>query len=231
MLINLSIKCWAEDDRPREKLLTKGAQSLSNAELLAIVLNTGYQNKSALELAKELLAHHANKLSEIARLDFQDFCKVKGIGPAKALSIMAVLELAKRKEREPSLSKTKIKISKEVYDYLKPYLLHLRHEEFYVLYLNRANEIIACKQLSKGGLTGTIVDQRIIFRFAVEFGATNLIFAHNHPSGQLKPSEQDIKITKKLVEIGELMEIHVLDHLIFTDNNYFSFLDEGMINT
>lgn len=227
---NLSIKCWAEEDRPREKLLAKGPNSLSTAELLAIILSTGYKNKSALDLAKELLSANQNKLSKVANLSFHDFCKIKGIGPAKAIAIVAVLELAKRKQRESTPEKLKIRISNQAYDYLKPFLLHLQHEEFYVLYLNRANEIITCKQLSKGGMTGTIVDQRLIFRFAVECGATNLILAHNHPSGQLTPSEQDKKITKKLVEIGELMEIHVVDHIIFTDNNYFSFLDEGLIN-
>lgn len=226
---NQSIKCWAEDDRPREKFVLKGSKSLSNAELLAIIINSGTKSKSALDLSKELLQFHNNSILELLRVSQQDLCKFKGIGPAKAISILSVLELIKRTSSEITPSKQSLKSSRVVYEFLKPFLLHLSHEEFYVIYLNRANEVIQCKQISIGGMTGTVVDQRLIFKFGIQCSATSIILAHNHPSGQLNPSEQDKKITKKLVEIGLLMEINVLDHLIFTDNDYFSFADNGMI--
>jgi DNA repair protein RadC len=223
------IKLWAEDDRPREKLLLKGANNLSNAELLAILLNSGHKNKSALDLAKELLSLSKNNLNEFSKISYHDLCKVKGIGDAKALTILALLEFSKRKSSEESIRKTKITASLEIFNLLKEKYENLEHEEFYVIYLNRANEIISIKQLSKGGITGTVVDARLIFKFGINFLASGIILTHNHPSGQLKPSEEDLKLTKKIKVIGNLMGILVLDHLIFGDNAYFSFADEGLI--
>ncbi len=225
----LPIKHWAEDDRPREKLLLKGAHSLSNAELIAILLNTGHKNKSALDLAKELLSNSKNNLNEFSKISYHELCKIKGIGSAKALTIIALIEFSKRKNNEEGIKKTKVRASKEIYYLLKEKFENLQHEEFYVIYLSRANEIISLNQLSKGGVAGTVVDTRLIFKHGVSCLASGLILAHNHPSGNLTPSEEDLKLTKKIKEVGQLMDIQVLDHLIFGQESYLSFADEGLI--
>ncbi len=224
-----SIKQWAEDDRPREKLIQKGRTSVSNSELLAILLGSGTRELSALELARQILEKADFKLSRLSRFTIEDLMKFKGVGAAKAVSIFASMELARRKSEEGNEELITIRSSKDVYHYLKPWLTDLSHEEFYVVFLNRANKIIGRKQISKGGISGTVVDGKIVFRHALEVQASAIILAHNHPSNQRKPSTQDIRLTKKMIEFGKMIDLQVIDHLIFCDNNYFSFLDEGII--
>lgn len=226
---NQSIKCWAEDDRPREKLVLKGKAALSDAELLAVVLGSGSRNQSAVELAQELLRHAENDLAQFSKLSIHDLKKFKGVGEAKAVGVIAALELGRRRKETEAKSKVKITSSQIIYDYMRSHLLDLQHEEFYAVLLNRANEIIRCKQISIGGLSGTVADGKVIFKAALDFGAHALILVHNHPSGQLKPSDADRNLTKKMVEFGKYIELPILDHLIFTDNGYFSFADNGNI--
>lgn len=226
---NHSIKCWAEDDRPREKLVLKGKGALSDAELLAVVLGSGSRNQSAVELAQELLRHAENDLALFSKLSIHDLKKFKGVGEAKAVGVIAALELGRRRKDMEVKSKVKITSSQIIYDHMRSYLLDLQHEEFYAVLLNRANEIIRCKQISIGGLSGTVADGKVIFKAALDFGAHALILVHNHPSGQLKPSDADRNLTKKMVEFGKYIDLPVLDHLIFTDNGYFSFADNGNI--
>lgn len=226
---NQSIKCWAEDDRPREKLVLKGKSALSDAELLAVVLGSGSRKQSAVELAQELLRHAENDLALFSKLSIHDLKKFNGVGEAKAVSVIAALELGRRRKDTEVKLKVKITSSQIVYDHMRSYLLDLQHEEFYAILLNRANEIIRCKQISIGGLSGTVADGKVIFKAGLDFGAHALILVHNHPSGQLKPSDADRNLTKKMVEFGKYIDLPVLDHLIFTDNGYFSFADNGMI--
>lgn len=226
---NQSIKSWAEDDRPREKLIKRGKTNLTDSELLAILLGTGSKQKSALDLAKEVLAQSQNSLQDFSQQSIQDLCKIKGIGQAKAVTIVAALELGRRKKETALSKKVKIKSSNLAYELLREKFEDLKHEEFYVLYLNRGNYLIQTKLLSKGGLTGTIVDPRMIFKEAIECLATGIILAHNHPSGQLKPSDQDKKLTEKLTEIGLMMEVAVLDHLIICQDSFYSFADNGLL--
>lgn len=227
---NQSIKSWAEDDRPREKLCQKGKKHLSNSELISILLNSGSKNKSALDLAKEILQSCHYNLQDFFKMEVADLCKFKGIGPAKAIRIVAALELGRRRKESEAGKRVKITCSNDSYQFLRPFFEDLKLEEFYVIYLNRGNKIIKCECLSIGGLSGTVVDSRVIFKQAVECLASAVIVAHNHPSGQLFPSEEDVKITRKLTEIGKIMEIPVLDHLILTDNGYFSFADSGKLS-
>lgn len=226
---NLSIKSWAEDDRPREKLILKGKSALSDAELLAILLGSGSRNQSAVELAQELLRHSENNLSEFSKRTLFDLKKFKGVGEAKAVGLIAAMELGRRRKESESKNKTKITSSQMVYEHMRSYLLDLQHEEFYVILLNRANEIMYSKQISIGGMSGTVADGKVIFKSALEFGAHAIILVHNHPSGQLKPSDADRTLTKKMVEFGKYIDLPVLDHIIFTDNGYFSFADNDMI--
>ena len=229
MIQNQSIKFWAEDDRPREKLALKGKGSLSDAELLAILLGSGSRNQTAVELAQDLLKHADYDLGIFSKLSLQDLKKFKGIGEAKAICILAALELGRRRKETEGKLRLKITSSKRVYEYMRSTLLDLEHEEFHILLLNRANEIMRRELVSIGGLSGTVADGKVIFKKALDFGAHAIILVHNHPSGQLKPSEMDIKLTKKLSEFGNCIDLPVLDHLIFTDNGYFSFADTGMI--
>lgn len=224
------IKFWAEDDRPREKLLVKGKNALSDAELLAIVLGSGTKELSAVQVAQAILADADNDLRTLARRSVNDLKKYPGIGEVRALEITAVMELARRNSRTKSIRKPVIRCSEDSYNFLRPFFADLQHEEFYVLFLNRANSILAYEQLSKGGISGTVADGKIIFSKALEHKACAIILAHNHPSEQLRPSESDIKLTKSLVKFGRLIDIQVLDHLIITANNYFSFVDEGILN-
>ena len=226
---NLSIKSWAEDDRPREKLALKGKNALSDAELLAIVLGSGSRQQSAVELAQELLYHSENDLALFSKLTLHDLKKFRGIGEAKAIGVIAALELGRRRKETEARIKIKLTSSQMVYEHMRSYLLDLQHEEFYVVLVNRANEIIQTKQISKGGMSGTVADGKVIFRSALDYGAHAIILVHNHPSGQLKPSDADRMLTKKMVEFGKYIDLPVLDHVIFTDNGYFSFADNGMI--
>ena len=226
---NLTIKHWNEDDRPREKLIKKGKVALSDAELIAILIGSGNIDESAVELSKRILAHVDSNLNELAKLTVDDLIKFKGIGEAKAITIITGLELGRRRILEEVLEKPKITGSKSVYEIMNPILRELQHEEFWVIYLNNSNKIILNTQISKGGITGTVVDSRLIFKKAIELFATGLILCHNHPSGNLKPSQADIDITKKIRKGGESIDISVLDHLIVSERGYYSFADEGAL--
>lgn len=226
---SISIKNWSEDDRPREKLILKGKSVLSDAELIAILIGSGSKNESAVELSKKILASVANNLNELGKLNLSQLCNFKGIGEAKAVTIIAAMELARRRRSEEVIELTKITSSKIIFEIMQPIIGELPHEEFWVLYLNNANKVIAKNQLSKGGMTGTVVDVRIIFKSALESGAVGILLCHNHPSGNLKPSEADIEITKKVKTAGKNLDINVLDHLIITQNGYYSFADEGIL--
>ncbi len=226
---SFSIKNWNEDDRPREKLLLKGRISLSDAELIAILIGSGSRNESAVSLSQRILASANNNLNELERLSIAELMQFKGIGKAKAISIAAAMELGRRRRAAEALERKKITSSHSVFEYLQPILGELPHEEFWILYLNNSNKIIKSAQLSKGGITGTVVDVRLTFKEALQLGAVGIILAHNHPSGTLKPSQADIQLTKKLKTAGESLDIKVLDHLIITEKAYFSFADENLI--
>ena len=225
----MSIQQWAEEDRPREKMLLKGRSALSDAELIAVLLGSGMANKSAVDLARQVLQRCHHNLDALGKMNINDLTKIKGIGPAKAVTLVSALELGRRRNYTLSIERTVLKASQEVYDYMKPYLLDLAHEEFWLLSLNRANVVIRANKISSGGLAGTVVDTRMLFKEALENLANSIILVHNHPSGTLKPSEADEYLTKKLVEAGKFLEIPVLDHLIFTDRGYYSFADHGGI--
>lgn len=228
--LNLSIKAWAEDDRPREKLILKGKSALSNAELIAILLGSGTTQKSALDLAKEILNQSDNTLKNLGRKSVNEFKKINGIGVAKAVSLIAAIELGRRRNSEEEKKQVKMTSSKFAYNYLRTGLEDLYHEEFHVIFLNRANDVIQVDCLFVGGVSQTISDGKIIFKKALELNASALILAHNHPSGKLAPSEADLNLTKKLKKFAELIDIEILDHLIITNDSYFSFADEGLMH-
>lgn len=227
--LNRPITTWAEDDRPREKLLEKGKAALSEAELLAILIASGSRGESAVDLCKRILSSVSHNLVELGRLGVQDLMKFKGIGEAKAISIVAALELGRRRREVEALSKKKITSSRDVFEIMHGDLSDINFEEFWVLHLNRANKVLKKEKISSGGISGTVADTRLIFKSAIDHLASSMILVHNHPSGNNKPSQQDIQLTKKLVEAGKLMDVAVLDHLIIAENKYFSFADEGMI--
>ena len=221
-----SIKTWASDDRPREKMLLKGASSLSNSELLAILINNGSKTRSALDLAKEILLLGANNLNELGKLSIHDFQKVKGIGNAKAITIAAALELGRRRHSEEILQRIKINNSKEIAVYLKTILKDFNYEVFVALFLNRSHKIISYEIISKGGISGTVADPRIILKKALDAGASSLIICHNHPSGNLQPSQQDDLLTQKIKSAALYFDIKLLDHIIVSEEGYYSFADE-----
>lgn len=222
------INQWAEDDRPREKFLLKGKSSLSDSELLAILIGSGSRNESAVQLCQRILASTNNNLNQLGKISVNQLTNFKGIGEAKAVSIAAALELGRRRRAEETIELKKITSSKMIFEIMQPIIGELPHEEFWVLYLNNSNKVIHKAQLSKGGITGTVVDVRLIFKTAFEFNATSIILTHNHPSGKLIASDADIQITKKIKEASKYLEIVVLDHLIITENGYFSFNDSGI---
>ncbi len=225
----LNIKNWSPEDRPREKLLLKGTSSLSDAELIAILIGSGTPSLSAVDVAKKVLQSVENNLNGLARLSVKDLMKAKGIGEAKAIAIIAALELGRRrKELEPE-QKPKITTSKDAFEMLKGDLMDLPHEEFWVLLLNRANRVYKKKRVSEGGVSGTVADPKIIFKMALEELASGVIVAHNHPSGNLTASQSDIDLTRKLKEAGKFLEIQLLDHLIIAGQKYYSFADEGLL--
>lgn len=224
-----SIKNWNEDDRPREKLIHKGKVSLSDAELMAILIGSGSKNESAVDLSKRILASADNSLNELAKLGLEQLIKFKGIGEAKAVSVITALELGRRRRLEKALTKVKISSSKEVYEIMQPVIGDLQHEEFWAIYLSNSNKVLEKAQLSKGGITGTLVDIRLVFKRAIEIGATSMILAHNHPSGTLVPSSSDKKLTQKIKLAGETLDVKVLDHLIITNKSYFSFADSNAL--
>lgn len=225
----LSIKSWNEDDRPREKLLTKGKDVLSNAELIAILLGSGSKNESAVDLAKRMLNFTENNLNTFSKLSVNELTKFKGVGEAKAITIITALELSRRCQLEDALKQEVITSSKAMFEIMHPILGELPHEEFWIVYLNNANKVLHKMRHSQGGLTGTIVDTRIIFKKAVELLATGIILCHNHPSGKLNPSESDKKLTHKIKLAGDALDIKVLDHLIITEKDYFSFIDSNLL--
>lgn len=225
----LSIKQWNEDDRPREKLMLKGKSALSDAELIAILIGSGNRNETAVDLAKKILLSVQNNVNELAKLNVENLCEFKGIGLAKAISIITALELGKRRDLEQALEKPIINSSKSVFNIMQPLIADLPHEEFWVVFLNNSNKIIHKQQMSKGGITGTVVDIRLIFKKAVEISAVGLILCHNHPSGKITPSQADKNLTKKITLAGETLDVKVLDHLIITQNNYFSFADDNLM--
>jgi DNA repair protein RadC len=224
-----SIKNWAIDDRPREKLLAKGATSLSNSELLAILLNNGSKNKSAVELAREILKLGDDNLNELGKLSLNDFKKVKGIGEAKAVIITAALELGRRRHASSSLEKTVVRTSRDIAQYLQITLKDYTYEVFAVIFLNRANKINHFEIISKGGITGTIADPRIILKKALEEDATSIVLCHNHPSGNLRPSKADEEITKKIKEAAGYFDIAIIDHIIVSEDGFYSFADDGIL--
>ena len=225
----LGILSWAEEDRPREKLLLKGKSSLTEAELLAILIGSGTRSLSAVDVCKLILQSTGNDLNQLAKLTVKDLQQFKGIGEAKAISIVAALELGRRRKETPPIKRPKITSSQDAYDAIKPELWDQPHEEFWLLILNRANQVIRKERCSAGGVAGTVTDPKIIFKAALQHLASSLILVHNHPSGNTKPSEADLKITKKIKEAGALLDIPILDHLIFTDHAYYSFADEGIL--
>lgn len=226
---HFSIKHWSEDDKPREKLMLKGKVALSDAELLAILIGSGSRNESAVDLCKRILAASENNLNQLGKQNIQQLLQFKGIGEAKAISIIAALELGKRRRLEEAKQLSQIKSSKDVFEHMQPLIGDLPNEEFWVLLLNNSNKIIQKIQLSKGGLTATLVDVRLLFKQALEYFATAIILVHNHPSGQLKPSEADKNITKKISDSGNVLDIKLLDHIIITEHDYFSFTDDGIL--
>lgn len=225
----LSIKNWAEADRPREKLLEKGRNALSDAELIAILLGSGTKDLTAVELAQNILHHVGNDLNKLGKLSIKELMQHKGVGKAKAITIAAALELGRRRKESESKQKKFIKSSKDAYEFISPFLSDLHHEEFWAIYLNRNNSIIHYAKIGQGGISATIADIRIILKTAIEQLASGIIICHNHPSGNIKPSESDISLTNRIKEAAKLLEINLLDHIIFTDKSYFSFADEAKL--
>lgn len=225
----LSIKAWAEADRPREKLLSQGKNALSDAELIAIIIGSGTPNQSALDLSRKILSDARNSLYELGRFTVKDLMRYKGIGEAKAISILSAMELGRRRKECEVPEKPIITCSKDAAEVMGPLLGDINHEQFWVLYLNRSNQVTAKGLISSGGIAGTVVDTRLVFKSALENLATSIILCHNHPSGNKKPSESDISLTKKLKEAGQFMDVSVLDHIIIAGKNYFSFADEGIL--
>ena len=226
----MSIKSWAEEDRPREKLSNQGRRSLSEAELIAILIGSGNINESAVELSKRILHTCNHDLNHLARLSIAELSKFKGIGEAKAISIIAALELGRRRKEAPRSALVQVHTSLDVYEYLIAQYKDLNHEEFWILLLNRANKITSRHLVSKGGQSGTIADPKIIFNIALEHHAASIILSHNHPSGNLKPSKADLDLTSKLRAAGQFLDMPVFDHLIITDHGFLSFADEGLLD-
>jgi len=225
--MSLKITDWAVEDRPREKLIQKGIASLSDAELLAILISSGTKNKSAVDLGRELLGIVNNNLNSLGKLTIADLKKIRGIGTARAVTIAAAMELGRRRKLSEVEYVPQIRSSKDVADIFQPLLSDLLHEEFWILFLNRSNKVITRMKLSQGGISGTVTDVRLVMKKAIECLASGIIVCHNHPSGNLNPSESDSKITQKIKEAGNLMDIQLLDHLIISDKDYYSFADNG----
>lgn len=226
---HLSIKSWSLEDRPREKLSLKGRESMSNSELIAILLGSGSRSESAVSLAQRILQSVDNDLNALGKLEIEDLKKFKGIGEAKAITLIASLELGRRRKAETIQKRTKVDSSHLAYEYIRPKLEDLNHEEFHIIFLNRQVEIIKDECISRGGVGATVVDPKIIFKKALQYLASHLILVHNHPSGALTPSRQDIAITNKLKEGGQLLDINIADHIIVGDGGYYSFVDEGRL--
>ncbi|RFZ82070.1 JAB domain-containing protein [Mucilaginibacter terrenus] len=225
----ISIKSWAEEDRPREKLSGQGRRALTDAELIAILIGSGSRDETAVELSKRILHHYDNDLNKLGKASIAELCKFKGVGEAKAISIIAALEIGRRRGETEIKVTDQVTCSRDGYNIMRRHLMDLNHEEFWIMLLSRSAKVIAKELISKGGLSGTVADPRVIYHIAIQHQASSLILIHNHPSGNLKPSREDIILTKKIADAGKLLDINVLDHLIISDNGYFSFGDEGMI--
>jgi len=223
------IKQWAEADRPREKLMHQGRLVLTEAELIAILIGSGTRDLSAIDVAKNILSATGNDLNKLAKYSVKDLMKFKGIGEAKAISIVAALELGRRRKANQSDERSNITSSGDAYELLKPHLLDLPHEEFWIMLLNRANQLITLKKISSGGVSGTVADVKMIFKEGLEHLASSIILAHNHPSGNKRPSDADLNLTKKLKNAGEILDIHIIDHIIFAENGFYSFADEALL--
>ena len=228
MYQNQPIKQWVLEDRPREKMMKRGMGALTDSELIALLLGTGYKKASAVDLSKEILQGVNNDLDLVARMNCEDLCKIKGIGNAKALLIMATFELGRRRSLV-SNREIIVNCSEKTYQYYKPILADLNIEEFHVLLLNQRNKLIKSVKISQGGISSTSVDIRLIFKAALDFYATKIVLVHNHPSGNLSPSLQDNEMTSRIVDLGKMIEINVLDHLIITNNGYFSYADKNLL--
>jgi len=224
-----NLKTWAVEERPREKVLANGIQYLSDSELLAILLGSGTRNMTAVELARQILLQSGNSLHELGRQNINDLVKIKGVGPAKGITLLAAMELGRRRAATRHADKIPIKSSETVYKLFHPLLGDLDHEEFWLLMLNRANRVLGRFKVSQGGLSGTVIDTRIILKKALDNLSSSIIVCHNHPSGNNQPSDADVKITEKLKKAAEMLEIKLLDHVIIADKSYFSFADEGLI--
>ena len=225
----IPIKAWAEEDRPREKFMLKGRHTLSDAELLAILIGTGNVDETAVELSRRILQENENNLYKLSRTNVQELSRFKGIGSTKAITILAALELGKRRKESLDTERKKITSSQDVMDIFQPLLGDLLHEEFWILFLNRANRVINKQQISVGGMSGTVADPRMIFKAALDQKAVSIILCHNHPSGNNQPSQSDIQLTRNLFGAGKVLEIMVLDHLIITQGSFYSFADEGLL--
>ncbi len=228
---NISIKNWAEEDRPREKLILQGRRQLIDAELIAILVRVGTLRESAVELSRRILHACGNDLNQLARLSVKELSNFKGIGKAKAISIIAALELGRRRKDTERQKRVKISFSRDAYSHILPYFADLNHEEFWIMLLNRANYIMTIHQISKGGMSATVADPKVIFNLAIQHSAAGIILAHNHPSGSCKPSQQDIDLTRKLRLAGKIMDIPILDHIIVTDADYYSFADSEEVDS
>lgn len=225
----LTINQWAEDDRPREKLTLKGRSALSDAELIAILIGSGTREESAVDVSKRILNLVNNDLNKLASLSIKDLCKIKGIGEAKAISIIAALELGRRRNFTEKQEQVRLQSANQIYEYMKPELLDLPFEQFWIILLRQNLTVIKKTKISEGGISGTVADLRLMFKEALEQLATQIILVHNHPSGSNRPSQQDEILTKKITEAGKIMDIRVVDHLIFTNHEFYSFANEGLI--
>ena len=223
------IKSWAEDDRPREKLLAKGRAALSDAELLAILIGSGTTKLTAVDVGKLMLQGVGNDLNALARESVKQLCRHPGIGEARAITVVAALELGRRRKEADAAPRTTITCSRDIYNLIRPNLMDLPHEEFWVILLNRANVVMRKTAISRGGVAGTVADPKMIFKEALEQLASSIILVHNHPSGNRNPSAADIQLTKKLKDAGHFLDLPILDHLIFAESEYYSFADEGML--
>jgi DNA repair protein RadC len=226
--IKIGIKSWAEEDRPREKLSAQGRRALTDAELIAILIGSGSRNETAVELSKRILHHYDNDLNKLGKASINELSNFKGIGEAKAISIIAALEIGRRRNDFETKTPDVIGSSKDAYNIMRRHLVDLNHEEFWIILVGRSQKVLAKELVSKGGLSATVVDPKIIFSIALQHQATGIIMIHNHPSGNLKPSHNDVHLTKKLAEAGTMLEIKILDHLIISDSGFYSFADEGL---
>ncbi|MCO6565249.1 MAG: DNA repair protein RadC [Apibacter sp.] len=225
----MNIKSLAEEERPREKLVIKGKQALSDAELLAIILGSGSKSESSITLAQRILSSVNHNWNELAKLSIRDLCKFNGVGKVKAIEIITSLEIGRRKSLQQALKKESISSSKDAFNILQPIIGDLMIEEFWVIYLSRSNKILSKEKISQGGITGTMVDNRLIFKHALELNSVSLIISHNHPSGNIQPSNSDMQITQEIKKAGSLLNIILIDHLIVTQTSYFSFADENLL--